>query len=215
MPNANFFVRLGLFAIPGFLEPELCLSLRNEMSSSAVKQATVRLRDSEDDHAVDEREAAYGVNEKTRRTRSADVGASSASLVEERLLEVKDRLAEHFAVQLTGIQNLQFLIYRQGDFFRPHVDRTPDQVDDAGFVKERQVSAVIFLNGEATEHKADGFEGGALTFYGLFGEQARAWGLGLPLSAEPGLLIAFPPSVIHEVTPVVSGERCTVVTWFV
>jgi predicted 2-oxoglutarate/Fe(II)-dependent dioxygenase YbiX len=215
MPNANFFLRLGLFAIPGFLEPDLCLRLRNEMASSEGTRAKVRLRDREDAYGVDEREAAYGVNEKTRRTRSANVGASSGSLVEERLLAVKDRLAEHFAVQLTGIQNLQFLIYRQGDFFRPHVDRTPDQVEDAGFVKERQVSGVIFLNGQASEHENDGFDGGALTFYGLFGERARAWGVGLPLSAEPGLLIAFPPSVIHEVTPVISGERYTVVTWFV
>lgn len=214
MPNANFFLRLGLFAIPGFLEPDLCLRLRNEMASSEITRAKVRLRDREDAYGVDEREAAYGVNEKTRRTRSANVDASSGSLVEERLLAVKDRLAEHFAVQLTGIQNLQFLIYRQGDFFRPHVDRTPDQVEDAGFVKERQVSGVIFLNGQASEHENDGFDGGALTFYGLLDDD-RGVDLGLPLSAEPGLLIAFRPSVVHEVTPVTSGERYSVVTWFV
>jgi SM-20-related protein len=205
MPNANFFVRLGLFAIPGFLEPELCLRLRNEMASSELRQATVRDK---------ERRDVYGVDESTRRTRSANVGASTASLVEERLLAIKDRLAEHFTVQLTGIQNLQFLIYRQGDFFRRHVDRTPDQEDDAGFMKERRVSGVIFVNGQAGEDQADGFDGGALTFYGLLDDD-RGVGLGLPLSAEPGLLIAFPPSVVHEVTPVTSGERYTVVTWFV
>jgi SM-20-related protein len=205
MPNANFFVRLGLFAIPGFLEPELCLRLRNEMASSELRQATVRDK---------ERRDVYGVDESTRRTRSANVGASTASLVEERLLAIKDRLAEHFTVQLTGIQNLQFLIYRQGDFFRRHVDRTPEQEDDAGFMKERRVSGVIFVNGQASEDEADGFDGGALTFYGLLDDD-RGVGLGLPLSAEPGLLIAFPPSVVHEVTPVTSGERYTVVTWFV
>jgi SM-20-related protein len=205
MPNANFFVRLGLFAIPGFLEPELCLRLRNEMVSSELTQATVRDKDRRD---------VYAVDESTRRTRNANVGVSTASLVEGRLLAIKDRLARHFTVQLTGIQNLQFLIYRQGDFFRRHVDRTPDQEDDAGFVKERQVSAVIFVNGQASEREADGFDGGALTFYGLLDDD-RGVGLGLPLSAEPGLLIAFPPSVVHEVTPVTSGERYTVVTWFV
>jgi SM-20-related protein len=205
MPNANFFARLGLFAIPGFLEPELCRRLRNEMASSELTQATVRDKDRRD---------VYGVDESTRRTRSANVGVSTASLVEGRLLAVKDRLAEHFTVELSGIQNLQFLIYRQGDFFRRHVDRTPDQEDDAGFMKERRVSGVIFLNGQAGEHEADGFDGGALTFYGLLDDD-RGVGLGLPLSAEPGLLIAFPPSVVHEVTPVTSGERYTVVTWFV
>jgi SM-20-related protein len=205
MPNANFFARLGLFAIPGFLEPELCLRLRNEMASSELTQATVRDKDRRD---------LYGVDESTRRTRNANVGTSTASLVEGRLLAIKDRLAEHFTVQLTGIQNLQFLIYRQGDFFRRHVDRTPDHKDDAGFMQERRVSGVIFVNGQASEHEADGFDGGALTFYGLLDDD-RGVGLGLPLSAEPGLLIAFPPSVVHEVTPVTSGERYTVVTWFV
>jgi SM-20-related protein len=203
MPNASFFVRLGLFAIPGFLEPDLCQRLREEMASSEVTQATVR--DTGD---------AYVVDEHTRRTRNANVDASMASVVEGRLLAIKDRVAQRFALQLTGLQDLQFLLYREGDFFRPHVDRTPDEVDDARFVKERQVSALIFLNGQTSEHGADGFDGGALTFYGLLDDD-RGEGLGLPLSAEPGLLIAFPPSLVHEVTPVTFGERYTVVTWFV
>jgi SM-20-related protein len=203
MPSANFFVRLGLFAIPGFLEPDLCRRLRGEMGSSEVTQATVR------DSGV-----TYGVDESTRRTRSANVDASMASVVEGRLLAIMDRVAQHFALQLTGVQDLQFLIYQEGDFFRRHVDRTPDQEDDASFVKERQVSALIFLNGQTSEHGADGFDGGALTFYGLLDDD-RGVGLGLPVTAEPGLLIAFPPSLVHEVTPVTSGERYTVVTWFV
>jgi SM-20-related protein len=203
MPSANFFVRLGLFAIPGFLELDLCQRLREEMASSTITQATVR-----------DKGDAYGVDERTRRTRNANVAASMASVVEGRLLAIKDRVARHFALQLTGVQDLQFLLYREGDFFRPHVDRTPDQEDDAAFVKERQVSALIFLNGQSGEHGANAFDGGALTFYGLLDDD-RGEGLGLPLSAEPGLLIAFPPSLVHEVTPVTSGERYTVVTWFV
>ncbi len=31
--------------------------------------------------------------------------------------------AKHYGVQLTGIQPLQFLVYREGDFFERHRDR--------------------------------------------------------------------------------------------
>jgi hypothetical protein len=72
MPSANFFVRLGLFAIPGFLEPELCLRLRSEMASSEVTQATLGDRDMRD---------AYGVDESRRRSRRASIRASAAGLL--------------------------------------------------------------------------------------------------------------------------------------
>jgi SM-20-related protein len=37
---------------------------------------------------------------------------------------------------------------------------------------------------------------------------------GLPLSGEPGLLVAFDSAMVHGVTPVTRGERYTIVTWF-
>jgi SM-20-related protein len=201
MPSANFFTRLGLFAEPAFLDPDLCSRVCNEMASASRAPATVR-----------EAGDAYGVDEETRRTKLAEVPSETASLVEDRLVAIKPALERHFDLELEGVQKLGFLIYGKGDYFRRHVDRGP-HADDAEFSKERQVSAVIFLNGESPEPAPGNYGGGALTFYGLLGN-GQGSGVGLPLAPEPGLLIAFASDVIHEVTPVTHGERYTVVTWF-
>ena len=55
------------------------------------------------------------------------------------------------------------------------------------------------------------FSGGYLTFYGL----AETANLPVPIIADPGLLIAFRPDLIHAVTPVTRGLRLSVVSWFV
>jgi len=199
MPKADFFTRLGLFAAPDFLSPEECQSLRAEMRTAVRSPATVR-----------EQGDDYGVDEEARRTKRAEVSSQAFSLVEERLNELRPQLEEHFETSLSGFQKLGFLVYGEGDYFQRHVDRGPDP-DAADFARERRVSAVVFLNDETEEPEPDTYGGGALTFYGLLGDER----VGLPLTGEQGLLIAFPSDAIHEVTPVTHGERYTVVTWFV
>jgi predicted 2-oxoglutarate/Fe(II)-dependent dioxygenase YbiX len=79
-------------------------------------------------------------------------------------------------------------------------------------VLSRKVAAILFLNGErqapgtATDAR---FDGGFLNLFDLT--------LDLPewtVVPEAGLLIAFPADVPHEVTPVLSGQRFTAVTWY-
>ena len=121
-------------------------------------------------------------------------------------------VSEHLQVEVSGVQNPQFLIYREGDFFRRHRDSNPDP-EAAKFARERQVSAVVFLNGESSEATTDSYEGGALTLYGLM-DNGQGGSIGLPVTGETGSLIAFPSDLLHEVTPVSRGERYTVVSWF-
>jgi SM-20-related protein len=104
-----------------------------------------------------------------------------------------------------------FLIYREGDFYKPHIDNDPDpNVDDA--YSRRRVSVVIFLNDQAETPGPDCYCGGSLTFYGLI-DYPRWQTYGFPLFGESGLLIAFSPDVVHEVLPVTYGERHTIVSW--
>jgi len=203
MPRADFFARLGLFVDTQFLDPEACVRLRGEMRSASGRPATV----------VEKQGPADAVDEETRRTKSAKVSESALSLVEERLLTIKPKLASHFGVTLRGWQPPQFLVYRRGDFFRTH----PDISNDPGapqFVKDRRVSIVMFLNDESPEPKSDCYSGGSLTFYGLL-KDPRSTNIGLPLVGQAGLLVAFRPEVLHEVTEVTDGERYTIVSWFV
>ena len=72
---------------------------------------------------------------------------------------------------------------------------------------------VIFLNDHDEMPAQNAYSGGALAFYGLI-HDPRAAKYCFPLFGKTGLLVAFPSDIVHEVQPIVSGERYTIVTWF-
>jgi predicted 2-oxoglutarate/Fe(II)-dependent dioxygenase YbiX len=199
MPRADFFARLGLLVVKDFFDADYCARLRSEVRSAASTRATVVGKAHE-----------LLVEPSTRSASWAEVSAATRSFVGERLARLKPVAERHFGMPLAGYQNPQFLIYREKDHYRPHQDRSRDS---SGFVKERRVSAVIFLSSEAEEPREGAYCGGSLTFYGLI-DDPRGSNHGFPLSGEAGLLIAFRPEVVHEVTPVTEGERYTIATWF-
>jgi predicted 2-oxoglutarate/Fe(II)-dependent dioxygenase YbiX len=200
MPNADLFAALGFFIRRGFVDADTSARLRAAVKGAPASAATVRTDD-----------RTYAVDRSTRSTEWAEVAPEAVALVDKRLAAIMPEVARHYGISLTGLQPLQFLVYREGDFFERHRDRG-DGEDTPAFSRNRRVAAVIFLNGEG-EPSEEGFRGGALTLYGLFdGPDAET--LGFPLEAEEGLLVTFPADVVHEVSPVEAGERYTVVTWF-
>jgi len=204
MPTADFFASLGLFTRRGFLDPDTCARLRAEVKHAPANPSTVR---------ADAR--SYEVDRSTRSTAWAQVADEAVELVEARLASVLPEVAQQYDLPLTGVQRLQFLVYEQGDFFKPHRDRAEGD-DEASFSRARAVAAVIFLNGEGDPTAGEAYRGGELTLYGLFDRSdGEGEGLGFPLEAEEGLLITFPADVLHEVRLVEEGKRYTVVTWFV
>lgn len=197
---SDFFTRFGLYAERGFLSREACARLRDEMRAAAGAPATV----------ADEQ--GETVDETSRRTKHAQVSARAAAQINADLLEALPRLAKHFGVRLAGVQAPQFLLYREGDFFRPHHDDS-EEPEAPDFVRQRSVSAVVFLNSDDAGEPS-GYSGGSLTFYGLMDDNVSGESVGLPLAGETGLLIAFPSHLVHSVSPVTAGERYTVVSWF-
>ncbi len=184
---AEFFVRFGLYAEREFLPPDVCAVARTEMKAATGALATVA--DGKGGHAVDETH---------RRTKQADVSPESAARIGEALQAALPALAEHFALPLVGAHPPQFLVYREGDFFRAHHDDSNDP-DAAGFVRQRSVSAVVFLNG-ADPEESGSYAGGSLTFYGLMDASADGQSVGLPIAGETGLLVAFPSALLHAVS---------------
>ncbi len=201
MPNADFFSHMGFFVVRDFLSAGMCARIRADVRSAAHRPATVRAE-----------ARRYDVDRSTRSTDLADVSPETLELIEGKLSGVMPDVARHYGIPLSGWQTLQFLVYREGDFFEPHRDRADDE-DAASFSRARQVAAVIFVNSEG-DPAEDRYRGGALTFYGLF-DRSDAEKLGFPLEAEEGLLMTFPTDVMHEVRPIEAGERNTIVTWFV
>ena len=200
MASAELFARLGLFVRPDFFTPAEAAWLRQEAARAPADLATVRDRGQE-----------YAVDEQTRRTTVARVEPRAQALVLERLEALRPALLAHFGVTAAGWRRPQFLVYRVGDFFRAHEDGARDP-GAPSVSRDRRVSVVVFLNDEAPEPSPGTYGGGALTFFGLLADP-RLKARGLALTGQAGLLVAFRPDVLHEVTEVTHGERYTIVTW--
>ena len=201
MPSANFFAHLGMFVVREFLDAQSCARFRSEMRSSSHTPLAV----------IDGCTYLEKVKESVRRTKYAEVSPALMLDVEARLLAIKPRLESHFNLTLAGCEKPQFLVYNEGDFFRPHRDRD-DEPGKPEYIKKRQVSVVIFLN-DTEGSGSTSYCGGELTFFGLIDDPP--WKMcGLPLATEAGLMIAFRSEIIHEVSPITSSERFTIVSWF-
>jgi PKHD-type hydroxylase len=102
---------------------------------------------------------------------------------------------KYFHYDLTHIEDLQFTQYsgQQQGRYGPHLD-IGERIGGC-----RKLSFVLQLSNHTD------YEGGNLKFY--FGEQ--------PTTApkEKGKLIFFPSWVLHEVSPVISGRRLSLVGW--
>jgi predicted 2-oxoglutarate/Fe(II)-dependent dioxygenase YbiX len=196
MPKIDFFIRLGILGMRDFLDESFRAQLIAEAKSGATTRATTIDRD-----------AGY-----RRQADWAYMSEPAYADLESRFRAVKPALENHFSLTLTGFEELQHLIYNPGDFYRPHTDNN-QKPDSPDFAKNRKISIVIFLNQQCATESINSYEGGSLTLYGLMPNLEWA-SYGFSLEAEAGLLVAFRSHIRHEVTPVISGRRHTIVSWF-
>ena len=204
MPSAEFFKQFGLIAFRNFLERDFCDEIREEIRGSSMAKGTFRnLRSGKD--VLDE--------EVKKRRESSQLSLNAAKNIIGKLTEIIPTIEKQYDLQLKGVQPPKFCLYQTGDFYGAHLDGGEhEQISrDA---KKRKVSAIMFLNEESREPEEGSYCGGNLTFYGLNDNKAFAK-FGLPLVGEQGMLITFPPTLVHEVTEVTSGERYSIATWFI
>jgi SM-20-related protein len=194
-----FFARFGLFVEPRFLDDDTCGSVRGAMDEAQQIEATI------------EDEGKYEVDRSHRKTRLAKVAPETSDLVRERLNTRREALGAHFSMALDECEKPQFLVYEEGDFFRPHMDSSDKDADEAS---GRRVSTVVFLNEASADPAPGAYGGGSLSFYGLLQDDPKGQGIGLPLVGSPGALVAFPSHMIHGVNPVTHGRRYTIASWF-
>jgi SM-20-related protein len=200
MPTAEFFARFGLYVVPQFLDAELCREIVDYARQSDWSPAEV-IRGS--DSLLDEA---------SRRTLRRRVPRVKRADIKERLHALKPALEEYFHLPLLHFEEPQVLRYRENDFFQAHRDSTPEQGSHE-VTRNRRISVTIFLNSQSEESIDGAYSGGSLVFYGLLPD-ARAKECGFPLQAHAGTLVAFPSDLLHEVKPVLRGERYSVVSWY-
>ena len=186
MPESDQAADFNLFLLPNFLDADSCARLREELALAPTTQAPVYIEGTEGT-----------IHETIRKTTSLHPADETFTQIHERLLRQKPALQDHFGTTLTDCERPQFLRYEKGDFFVRHQDGNTHQLD-FDHLRVRRISIVVFLN--------DSFSGGTLTFY----DQTTTF----PLMGETGLLVAFSADTFHEVLPVTSGERFTIISWF-
>ena len=135
-----------------------------------------------------------------RRTSRLFVSAEKEQQINHYLQELKPRLEVHFQMPLSGVEFFQFLLYREGDFYKRHADKN-DRLETPDYIKARRVSIVIFLNDETIS-----YTGGTLAVWSLAGR--------IRVPGETGKVVAFRSELMHEVEPVQSGERYSIVSWY-
>lgn len=98
--------------------------------------------------------------------------------------------------------------YPVSGMFRSHTDTSTDP-SDPPCVRNRRLTLVCFLNDDSADPDVPRCEGGALVVYvrGHGGLEARLF------RPEGGTVVAFDAALMHEVRPVIRGERLTAVGW--
>ena len=189
-PAAHF----KLFLLRNFLDADTCAKLRAELTEAPTTQAPVYIQGTEG-----------LVHEDIRKTTSVHPADDTFTDVHERLLQQLPALAQHFGEALHDCERPQFLRYKEGDFFVRHQDGNTRQLD-FDHLRVRRISIVVFLNDFSVEPQAGCYSGGLLKF----DDQDQRF----DLEGETGLLVAFTAETFHEVLPVTSGERFTIISWF-
>ena len=192
-------VSFNLYFDSEFLDARSCGAIINELANVQHNPATVY-----GSHA------GGSVDEAVRKTIRLQPSAETIQYVTAKLSGAREAVAAHFGVDLTKSEDPQFLRYEVGDFFVAHQD------GNTGLVRSereqfRKISVVIFLNSQSDVPAFDSYAGGSLVF--------TEWRPGRNqgqycLVAEPGTLVAFPAETTHEVTPVTSGKRYSIVSWY-
>jgi predicted 2-oxoglutarate/Fe(II)-dependent dioxygenase YbiX len=112
-------------------------------------------------------------------------------------------LESFFSIRLEPCEAVAALRYPPRAFYRTHRDVAAEPGPDG--LHRRAVSVVLFLNSATPGPGAD-FTGGTLRLHDDRGGQCDV----VPVA---GTLVAFRSSVLHEVLPVDTGTRLSIVTW--
>jgi SM-20-related protein len=191
----------NLFTVPNFLNAQTSRELIAEARSAPTTRAPVYIQGSDE-----------LVHETIRKTTSFHPGQATVSHIHQRLLQQKSALEAHFARPLTDCEPPQFLRYEPGDFFVRHQDGNTEQLE-FDHLRIRRISLIVFLNDHAVEPQENCYAGGALNLYDEK-DTSPDGAKPFPLLGQTGLLVAFTADTVHEVAPVTSGERFTIISWF-
>ncbi len=186
--------------IPGFLAPQEARAIVEEMDASLQEPAQVWLG------------TEFAVRAESRRGSIATLSPASEALVQDRLWGVMPALEQRYSCTISHVSGVTALVYRRGDHFAAHSDGGVDE-DAPAEVALRRISLVVALNDGASEQAQ--FTGGELSFFPgtAPGTPPTPEDEVILVRSEPGLLVAFPSPLVHQVMPVAGGCRYSLALW--
>jgi len=190
--RSGFWGRFGIRIFDDSVPPALLAQTSAEMDARDAEPAGVYQESGE-----------RTIDEASRRTKLVDVSRPVRIAFQDYFNDLTSTVTSELHPDVEAEHSVSFLRYEVGDFFRPHRD-----TGDVDPISNRRVSAVLFLNGHDSNPS---FEGGQLLLVPLPEQSAH----GIAVDPVPGRGVLFPSTMLHEVKPVVSGRRFTVVTWYV
>lgn len=107
MAKPDFFQRLGIFVERDFIDKKTCRLLCAEAGAVRPTPATI-IRSSE-----------YHVDKHSRRTKALILSQATTKSINQRLIFLKSKLEDHFGISLKACEGPNFLLYSEGDFFKP------------------------------------------------------------------------------------------------
>lgn len=165
------------------------------------------------------------VVEEIRKTTLHTIPFLFEELYRERFLSYKKKIEDFFVMGLTHATPLQALAYKKGDFYIKHADDSNEIVDKNGktvgfscVAPERKLTTVLFGTSHTTQALTEqastdeySFEGGELVFNYLYDAEQQP----VVIYPKAGDMVVFlsNPFFSHEVKPVKSGYRLTLVQW--
>ena len=102
-----------------------------------------------------------------------------------------------------------FMSYGKGSFFRAHRDVANHKNDPPRLAAHRW-SVLLYLNGREPAADLPTFDGGALILYET---DPKLHDRRVVIIPQPGLLVLFRSSLMHEVATVLEGTRYAVAGW--
>ena len=184
----------NVFIAKNFLQSDVCRELRIEAEKCVALPAQVT-------------KATSRVDVKMRQTSRLSFSAATEDLINNLFRQLKPQLEEYYDVKLYGFEKFQLLLYCAGDFYKRHADRN-DKPESPHYIKARRISVVLFLGNEDQADGPDSYTGGTLVVWD------DSLDTPVRIEGEAGKLIAFPSDLVHEVEPVTSGKRYSIVNWF-
>ena len=102
--------------------------------------------------------------------------------------------------KLSGLKNGALLAAAEAADFQAIVT-TDQEIPYQQNLAFRKISVIVFLSDPSA------YDGGSLLVHGPYPEKTA-------VAAVQGTLFAFPSETTHEVSPLVRGERYTIVSWY-